>query len=125
MVAFPFHFITKHTNTHCSLHSETTDIATNYNDYFHISALEQYPFRYLYGVDVFYYFTDDRTPWTTDELVARSLPKHRLTETLNKHINIPDIHTLCGIRTHDPGFRSSEDSTCVRPLGYRDRLRTI
>jgi hypothetical protein len=39
-----------------------------------------------------------------------------------QHIHIPNIHALCGIRTHDPGFRASEDSTCLRPLGYRDRL---
>jgi hypothetical protein len=26
-----------------------------------------------------------------------------------------------GIRTHDPGFRASEDSTRLRPFGYRDR----
>jgi hypothetical protein len=38
----------------------------------------------------------------------------------HKHIHIPNIHALCGIRTHDPGFRASEDSTCLRPLGYRD-----
>jgi hypothetical protein len=66
------------------------------------------------------HFTDGRTPWTSDQLVARPLPKHRTTWTQNKHI--PNIHTLCGIRTHDPGFRASEDSTCLRPLGYRDRL---
>jgi hypothetical protein len=28
---------------------------------------------------------------------------------------------MSGIRTHDPGFRASEDSACLRPLGYRDR----
>jgi hypothetical protein len=38
-----------------------------------------------------------------------------------QHIHIPNIHALCGIRTHDPGFRASEDSTCLRPLSYRDR----
>jgi hypothetical protein len=43
--------------------------------------------------------------------------KHRL-----KHIHIPNIHALWGIQTHDPGFRVSENSTCLRPLGYRDRL---
>jgi hypothetical protein len=33
------------------------------------------------------------------------------------------IHALSGIRTHDPGFRASEDNACgLRPLGYRDRL---
>jgi hypothetical protein len=67
------------------------------------------------------HFTNGRTPWTSDQLVARPLPKHRTTQTQNKHIHIPNIHVLCGIRTHHPGFRASEDSSCLRPLGYRDR----
>jgi hypothetical protein len=37
--------------------------------------------------------------------------KHRKT-----HTHTPNIHALSGIRTHDPGFRASEDSTCLRPL---------
>jgi hypothetical protein len=37
------------------------------------------------------------------------------------HIHIPNIHALCGIRNHNPGFRASEDNTRPRPLGYRDR----
>jgi hypothetical protein len=40
---------------------------------------------------------------------------HTHTQTLN-------IHALSGIRTHDPGFRASEDSARLRPLSYRDRL---
>jgi hypothetical protein len=39
-----------------------------------------------------------------------------------KHIHTPNIHALCGIRIHDPGCRASEDGTCLRPLGNRDRL---
>jgi hypothetical protein len=31
-------------------------------------------------------FTDGRTPWTSDQLVARPLPKQRTTQTQNKHI---------------------------------------
>jgi hypothetical protein len=31
---------------------------------------------------------------------------------------------MSGIRNHDPGFRTSEDSACLRPLRYRDRLFT-
>jgi hypothetical protein len=50
------------------------------------------------------HFTDGRTPWTSDQLVARPLPKHRTTQTQNKHIHIPNIHALCGIQTHDPDF---------------------
>jgi hypothetical protein len=37
-------------------------------------------------------------------------------------MHTPNICALCGIRTHDPGFRASEDSTCLRWLGCRDRL---
>jgi hypothetical protein len=33
----------------------------------------------------------------------------------HKHgINKYTYHSLCGIRTHDPGFRASEDCTCLR-----------
>jgi hypothetical protein len=38
-----------------------------------------------------------------------------------QHIHITNLHALCGILTHDPGFRASEESTCLRPLGHRDR----
>jgi hypothetical protein len=71
------------------------------------------------------HFTDGRIPWTSDQLVARSLPKHRTTQTQNKHIHIhtPNIHALCEIRTQDPDFRAIEDSLYLRLLGYRDRLQ--
>jgi hypothetical protein len=32
-----------------------------------------------------------------------------------------DIHVLSGIQTHDPSFRASEDSSCLRPRGHCDR----
>jgi hypothetical protein len=60
------------------------------------------------------HFTDGRTPWTSDQLVTRHLPKHRTTQTQNKHIHIPKIHAICGIRTQYPGFRASENNTCLR-----------
>jgi hypothetical protein len=64
--------------------------------------------------------TVGRTPSTGDQLVARPLTVHKhrkthTTQTLN-------IHALCGIQTHGPGVRASEDNSCLRPLGYRDRL---
>jgi hypothetical protein len=40
------------------------------------------------------------------------------TQTLN-------IHALSWVRTHDPGFRASEDNACLRPLGYRNRLPCV
>jgi hypothetical protein len=36
-------------------------------------------------------------------------------------MHIPNIHALCGIRAHYPGFRASEDSSCLILLGYHDR----
>jgi hypothetical protein len=64
-------------------------------------------------------FTVGRTSWAGDQLVVRPLPKHRTTQTQNKRIHTPIIHALCGIRTDDPGFRPNEDSTCLRPLGFK------
>jgi hypothetical protein len=66
-------------------------------------------------------FTDGRTTWASDQPVARSLPKHGTTQTQNEHLHTSNIHALCGIQTHDPGFRVSEDSSYLRPLGYCDR----
>jgi hypothetical protein len=65
------------------------------------------------------HFTDGRTPWTSDQLVARPLPKHRTTQTQNKHIHIPNIHAICGIRTHDPGFGRA------KTVYVLDRLATV
>jgi hypothetical protein len=33
----------------------------------------------------------------------------------------PNIHALCGIRTHDHSVRASEESSSLRLLGYCDR----
>jgi hypothetical protein len=41
--------------------------------------------------------------------------KYRKTHIHTKH------HALSGIRTHDHSVRASEDSSCFRALGYRDR----
>jgi hypothetical protein len=69
-----------------------------------------------------HFYTDGRTPCTSDQPVARPLPKHRTTWTQNKRIHTPNIHALSGIRAHDPSVRASEDSSCLRPRGYCDRL---
>jgi hypothetical protein len=69
-------------------------------------------------------FTIDRTHWTSDQLVARPLPTHRTVRKQNKHIYTSNIHALNGIRTHDHSVRASEDSSCLRPVGYRDRQTT-
>jgi hypothetical protein len=56
------------------------------------------------------HITDCRTPWMSDQLVVRPLPKHRTTKTQNKDIHTPNIQALSEIRTHDPSVRASEDS---------------
>jgi hypothetical protein len=73
------------------------------------------------GLCFSFHFTDDRTPRTSDQPVARPLPIHRITQTQNKYKHKTNIYALCGIRTHDPSFRASEDSSCLRPLDYCDR----
>jgi hypothetical protein len=55
-------------------------------------------------------FTIGRTPWMRDQFVARY--------TAN-------IRVLSGIWTHNHSVRESEDSSCLRPLGYRDRPQKI
>jgi hypothetical protein len=70
-------------------------------------------------------FTIGRTLWRSDQLVARPLPKHRTEQTQNKHIHTPNIHALSGVRAHDHSVRASEDSSCLRPLGYRDRHHNL
>jgi hypothetical protein len=66
-------------------------------------------------------FTIDRTPWTSDQLIARPLPKHRTAQTQNRYIYTPNFRALRGIRIHDHRVRASKDSSCLRPLGYCDR----
>jgi hypothetical protein len=80
---------------------------------------------YSYVVEVFHFsldlYTIDKTPWTGDQPVAKPLPKCRTTQTQNKRTHITNIRALSEIRTHDHGVRASEDSSCLRPLGYRGR----
>jgi hypothetical protein len=65
-------------------------------------------------------YTVGRTPWTGDQPIAR--PRYLHTEhkqRINAHNT--DIHALSGIRTHDPNFRASEDSSCLRLRDHYDR----
>jgi hypothetical protein len=66
--------------------------------------------------------TDDRTPWTSDQLVGRPLPIHTIRQTQNKRT---DIHALSGIRTHDPSIGVSKDSSCLRQRGNCDRRYSL
>jgi hypothetical protein len=48
---------------------------------------------------------------------------HRITQTQNRHTQI--FIPLSGIRTHDPSVRASEDSSCLKARGHRDRRSHI
>jgi hypothetical protein len=85
------------------------------------------PFRALTSYSVPQsFFIDGRAPWTSDQPVARPLPKHMTTQTQNKrthtHTHTHNIHALSWIRTHDLSVRASEDSSYLRPRGHCYRL---
>jgi hypothetical protein len=64
--------------------------------------------------------TIGRTPWT-DSLDGWSARRKVSTCTqIQKNVHTTqtlDIHYQSGIRTHDPGVRESEDSSCLRQFG--------
>jgi hypothetical protein len=63
-------------------------------------------------------FTDGRTPWASDQLVARPLPKHRTTQTQNKHIH----QTSMSYVGFEPTIPASERAKTVHAL---DRSPTV
>jgi hypothetical protein len=85
------------------------------------SVLDLPPWNFPFHFSLLDLKTDGRTPWTDDQLVTRPLPvqKHRKTHI---YIYKYHIHALSGIRTHDPSFRASKDSACLRTFGYKSCL---
>jgi hypothetical protein len=66
------------------------------------------------------FYTVGRTPWTSDQPIARSLPAHRTTQTQIK------AHALSGIQTHDPSVRANEDSSYLnRATRVTGRISTV
>jgi hypothetical protein len=65
------------------------------------------------------FYTVDRTPWTGDQPFARPLPTHG-TQAQNKGTQYR--HPCFVWDSYDPSVRASEDSSCLRPRGYCDRL---
>jgi hypothetical protein len=65
------------------------------------------------------FYTDGRTPWTSDHHLARPLPTHRTKQTQNKRTHWHPC--LSGTRAHDPSVRASEESSCLRPGGHSNR----
>jgi hypothetical protein len=73
----------------------------------------------LFFSSVIILYTDVRTPWTS---VSPSQGRYLHTGQHKHRINAyTDIYTLSGIRTNDPSFRASEESSCLRPRSHRDR----
>jgi hypothetical protein len=66
------------------------------------------------------FFLHGLTPWTIYKSVARPLPTHK--RRIKSNTN---IHASSGIRTHDYSVRASEDSSCFRPFGHRNRLSMV
>jgi hypothetical protein len=64
------------------------------------------------------HFTDGRTPWASNQLVARPLPKYRTTEKQNKHTHETSM-TCVGFELTIP---ASERAKTVHAL---DRLTTV
>jgi hypothetical protein len=64
-------------------------------------------------------YTDGRTPWTSDQPVARPLPTHRITQKQNKRTH-KHPYLECDFEPTIP-VRASEDSLCLRPRGYCGR----
>jgi hypothetical protein len=65
-------------------------------------------------------FTDGRTPWASDQLVTRPVPKHRTTQTQNKHIHTHQTSMPCvGFEPMNP---ASERAKTAHAL---DRSATV
>jgi hypothetical protein len=82
------------------------------------SLIHQWLYSILLGTGllfsfVIFFYADGRTPWTSDQTIARPLPKNRI----NAHTN---IHALSGIRTRDPSVRANKDSSFLRTRGHCD-----
>jgi hypothetical protein len=60
-----------------------------------------------------------------ERVISSSQGLYLYTNTEKRTHNTNTIHSLIGIRTHGPNVRASEDSSCLRPLGYRDRHSKI
>jgi hypothetical protein len=68
--------------------------------------------------------TVGRTPWTSDQLIARPTYTEQHKHRINVQVHI-NIHASSRIRAYDPSIQASQDSSCLIPLGYRDRLWTL
>jgi hypothetical protein len=66
------------------------------------------------------HFKDCRTSWMSDQLVARPLPKHRTTQTQNKHIHTQQTSMPCV--GFEPTIPASERAKTVHIL---DRSATV
>jgi hypothetical protein len=94
---------------------------SNHKVFFFSLAL-QLPWALAFNFQFHDYFTDGRTPWTSDQLVARPLPKHMTTQTQNKHIYIYIYQTSTSCVGFEPKIQASERAKTVHAL---DRSATV
>jgi hypothetical protein len=83
---------------------------------------------YSYGVEVFiFHWIYTQSVGLLGRVIGPSeglylnTGQHKHGINVHTHTNTQNIHALSGIRTHDHSVRASEDSSCLRPLGCRDR----
>jgi hypothetical protein len=59
-------------------------------------------------------------------VISSSQGLYLYTNTAKRIHKTLNIHAQSGIRTYGPGVRANEESSCLRPLGYHDRvIRTL
>jgi hypothetical protein len=63
------------------------------------------------------FYTDGRTPWTSDQTVTRPLPTHRTTQTQNKHTHkYPCLECESNPRSQRPSERRQFMPQTARPV---------
>jgi hypothetical protein len=74
-------------------------------------------FQFLYPIHNRHDFLDD--VWSRRKAATYTQ------NNINREWMHIDIHALCGIRTHDSTFRTSEDSSCPSPRGHCERHKIL
>jgi hypothetical protein len=95
-----------------------------YTSFIH-SFIHQWLYSPLLGPGLFFSFVIffTQTVWFLGRVLSPSQGRYLHTGQHKHRINaLTDIHALSGVRTHDPSVLASEDSSCLRPRGHRDRL---
>jgi hypothetical protein len=85
-----------------------------YESIYFFSLALQHPWAVASDFQFFDHFTDGRILWTSDQFVARSLPKHMTIQTQNKHIHTPSMSCV----GFEPTIPASERAKTVHALDH-------